>query len=152
MNIESLEIQYKTAKGLLRDAEIEHERIRKLLVCAVLKDFTRKFMLKLTLSAPDDQFKKWINMISLFHVSFKHEFTIAFRDDIIVGKTRTQQIYVEISHKRHTFGQLETPEVVSDMEPFLTWLYAVQIDGKGVERTIRDALDTFGNDPLYYNK
>jgi len=130
---------YEKAKQRYVAAELDLRYAGKQYERNLQHEFVQQLLHRLVFESHEQHFERYIGQITSFDISYDHRFTIRI-GKMIVGKTREQMIYVETNNNRYTFDQIDVPDYIEDMGPFLSWLYTVEIDGKCIERTVRDAL------------
>ena len=130
---------YENAKQRYVSAELDLRYAGKQYERNLQHEFVKQLLHRLVFESREQHFERYIGQITSFDISYDHRFTIRI-GKMIVGKTREQMIYVETNNNRYTFDQIDVPDYIEDMGPFLSWIYTVEIDDKCIERTVRDAL------------
>jgi len=129
----ALELEYESLK---QESDTLLDKLR--LASIELEDANRQHYSKLLISnllaLSPPEYRDYIHQIRSFDISYKHQFTILFDGNIKVGKRPDQSIYCSDD----------------DMMPFLEWLYTVDINGRCIERIVRDGLRDMKDNPLFF--
>lgn len=130
----ALELEYESLK---QESDILLDKLKRTtldLERANRTHYTELLIKNLLALSPSNTFTEYIRKIRSFDISYKHQFTILFDGNIRVGKRPDQSIYTDDN----------------DMMPFLEWLYTVDINGRCIERIVRDGLHNIREDPLFF--